>query len=678
MKLYNVLIGAFFLITSIGALGQSVIDSLETQLLEVKDTLQVDILNDLSFQYYYNSMSKSDSFALLAINKAIEIDYKKGLAFAYVNYAYTTSKLRTKKEAITLFNKAYQTAKSINHMKIMAQAKNGIGSTLLNLALYDSALHEYEAAYQSFYELKDSSGMSGALNNIGLVNNRIGNYNKGIEYYLKAYEINRLIGSTRKQIRNLVNIGLVYINNQEEHQAKKYFEDAQELVENTDYEKYKADVYNGLAMVTKKEGNYKEAEKYYLKAKTHATNANDRLGLAVILHNLSDLHYDLGMYSIALEESLQSLAMKKELNNPKSIVFSLSLISQIYASIGNGNQALIYANKSLAMAQKIKLKSRERVAYNNVAQAHYQLGNYKRAYENKLRYEHLQDSLFNETKAEQIAGMEVAFQTERKEREIALMNVQLASRTKEINTQKKISQLYLIGGGIMLGMLVLVFILYQRQAKLTAQLKQQNKIISKQHLEKETLLKEIHHRVKNNLQVISSLLNLQSRHLDDQKAKDAVKESRSRIKSMSLIHQRLYTDNDISTINMPQYLKELTDFLFATFKPGNKIQKNIDSENFQFDVDIAVPLGLIINELISNSLKHAFDTTDQGNIEVSLLSDKNNYILKISDDGKGLPTKGFLKSMGMQLVETLVEQINGDMNISTKNGTMFTISFSGK
>ena len=196
--------------------------------------------------------------------------------------------------------------------------------------------------------------------------------------------------------------------------------------------------------------------------------------------------------------------------------------------------------------------------------------------------------------------------------------------------------------------------------------------------EKEILLKEIHHRVKNNLQIMSSLLNLQSEHLDDPKALDIFKMSMDRVRTMALIHDKLYRSEDLSHIYFPGYVNDLAAHLFETYSLGKGIGLTLDIQPVSFDIDTAIPLGLIINELISNSLKHGFPGEDEGAISMHLSVNGVRAELIVSDTGVGFPEDlDFMDtpSMGMQLVVTLVEQLEGAIELNRTKGTEFRITF---
>ena len=196
--------------------------------------------------------------------------------------------------------------------------------------------------------------------------------------------------------------------------------------------------------------------------------------------------------------------------------------------------------------------------------------------------------------------------------------------------------------------------------------------------EKEVLLKEIHHRVKNNLQIMSSLLNLQSQYLDDPRALDIFRESIDRVKTMALIHDKLYRSENLSQIYFPIYVADLTRDLVNTYAAGKGIYLNLDVEPVSYDVDTAIPLGLIVNELVSNALKHAFRESIGGTIRIGLYRDGTHATLLVSDNGTGFPENlDFMNtpSMGMQLVVTLVEQLEGAIELKRDKGTEFRITF---
>jgi len=197
--------------------------------------------------------------------------------------------------------------------------------------------------------------------------------------------------------------------------------------------------------------------------------------------------------------------------------------------------------------------------------------------------------------------------------------------------------------------------------------------------EKELLLKEIHHRVKNNLQIIVSLLKLQSKYVFDPRDLEIFNKSRSRVETMSLIHEKLYKSADISQIDMGNYLKDLVGHLLKAYNLSTaRIEFNINAENILMSIDTAIPCGLIVNELINNILKHAFPDGYNGKIELNLRRSDENVVLEVIDNGVGVPDSFNMDkndSLGMQLVDTLVKQLDGVIEVTRTDGTRFSIEF---
>ena len=210
--------------------------------------------------------------------------------------------------------------------------------------------------------------------------------------------------------------------------------------------------------------------------------------------------------------------------------------------------------------------------------------------------------------------------------------------------------------------------------------KQAEKIIKTSLKEKEVMLREIHHRVKNNMQIISSLLRLQSRQIENKKILDMFNVGQNRIRSMALIHESLYQSKDLARINFSDYIKRLTTHLFSIYRTElESINLKVDIKDVFLDINRAIPCGLIINELVSNSLKHAFTDGKKGEIAVEMDEDeRGRYTIIVSDTGIGFPEEldfQNTETLGMQLVTDLVRQLDGNMKLSRLKGTEFKIVF---
>jgi two-component sensor histidine kinase/AmiR/NasT family two-component response regulator len=198
--------------------------------------------------------------------------------------------------------------------------------------------------------------------------------------------------------------------------------------------------------------------------------------------------------------------------------------------------------------------------------------------------------------------------------------------------------------------------------------------------EKEVMLKEIHHRVKNNLQVISSLLSLQSGYTEDAEATNLLRECQHRVRSMSMLHEKLYRSEDLSRIDMSEYAVTLISFLLRSYSIDGRVKPTYKIKNIHMGIDSAIPCGLIINELVSNALTHAFGQESGGELTVFMHRENDNIKLEVSDNGCGLPEDFNIsesRTLGMTLVETLAQQLSGKVNFFNDNGATFQITFPG-
>jgi len=268
------------------------------------------------------------------------------------------------------------------------------------------------------------------------------------------------------------------------------------------------------------------------------------------------------------------------------------------------------------------------------------------------------------------------YDKEQKERILML------KKDQEIKLSDEKIRRYKISGLLASLLLALgLFTVFQLKKRNT-QIQSQNKVISKALSDKDVLLREIHHRVKNNLQLVSSLLTLQGRSVDSDSAIQAIKEGQTRVRSMALIHQDLYHKESLTEIGVKGYVEKLTSELFATYRiDTNLISRSMDVDDMELDVDTLIPLGLIINELLTNSLKYAFPAEREGSLLVSLSKSDNQIELVVKDDGVGYdPTEVRDDSFGSTLIAALTEQLEGVISFETKldGGTSVTIVIPSK
>ncbi|MCC8407860.1 hypothetical protein LJ707_02895 [Mucilaginibacter sp. UR6-1] len=327
-------------------------------------------------------------------------------------------------------------------------------------------------------------------------------------------------------------------------------------------------------------------------------------------------------------------------------------------------------------------------------------GNYLSAINYFKASKAISDSIYNQVKIKQTEQLQLQYATAERDHENLVLrsknNLQHSELEKEALNRKLVTTA-LLGSILITG---LMWYLYRAKQKSNTGLKLQQDEINKQNKqlqlrqneinkqniqlnqllhEKEWLMKEIHHRVKNNLQIISSLLNTQSSYLDNEEALMAIRDSQNRMQAISIVHQKLYQSDDLSTINLQVYIEELAQSIQNSFQNKQNINFNINIANARLSTAQTVPLGLILNEAITNSVKYAFTETRKGLISLySSVIEGNNYKLIIKDNGKGLPEDFDIHhctSLGLNLISGLAEQLGGQFDIQSNGGTTITVIF---
>jgi len=313
-------------------------------------------------------------------------------------------------------------------------------------------------------------------------------------------------------------------------------------------------------------------------------------------------------------------------------------------------------------------------------------GDFSEAVKHLKRYHYYKDSANSINKTKLVNSLLLKYETEKKDKNIIILKER--SKIQDIKIHNSIVMQYVFAGVLLLA-IVLISVLYyayklkQRVNKKIElkrqQIDEQNVLLKKLLTEKEWLLKEIHHRVKNNLQIVISLLNTQSSFLENKEALAAIHNSQHRMHAMSLIHQRLYQSENLASINMSWYINELVSYLKECLGSDKKIKFKLDNQDIDLDVAQAVPLGLILNEAISNAIKYAFPDKDKGAIEISLKKiSENTYRLIVADNGVGLPDNtDFIssKSLGMNLMAGLSDQLDGSFSVKNDNGVKVEVTF---
>jgi two-component sensor histidine kinase/tetratricopeptide (TPR) repeat protein len=392
----------------------------------------------------------------------------------------------------------------------------------------------------------------------------------------------------------------------------------------------------------------------------------------------------------AFDSYQRSLAISTRTGSRNLIATTNKNMALLARQMNDSQAALAYARKAKALSMEIGLPRVAVVSSEQLARALAAQGEYHQAYDSLLAYIALKDSIDGQDGRRRVAELQIRFESEHKERRIQELALDKEKTIRDF-------LIAVIGLTLLLGaVLVWLFREKSKAARATAiqnealeglydelvtrntRLEESQAGLRSSLREKDVLLKEVHHRVKNNLQVVSSLLSLQSNTVNNEQTIELLRESQDRIRAMALVHERLYRSNDFAGIDVNGYLSDLVENLRTSYRT-ERLEVTVESDPVFVSLDSAIPLGLIVSELVTNAFKHGFPDRGSGAVRVSVRSTgKDECTLVVQDNGTGMPP-GFAventSSLGLHLVQILVEQIEGRLVATNSNGAHFAITF---
>lgn len=400
---------------------------------------------------------------------------------------------------------------------------------------------------------------------------------------------------------------------------------------------------------------------------------------AVTLSRKLKMNYDATLAQLQRIPSLLRLdkleEAKRELQSVKTLAHDtsdLNLSIRYYVQTGNYCIAIDDTvsgiknyDSAIQVATKAGFPELYALVYKNMADAYYHSNNFKKAYEYQLQYTRKMGNLYSADNYTAFAELQYIFKTNITEDEVKYLNVQNELKELRLKNERSLRITLLVSTSGFLISALLILLLYRKQRR-------KSTIIEKQGADLQVLMREIHHRVKNNLQVISSLLDLQSQTIGDPQAAEAIKESRNRVQTMALIHQDLYNETYINGIEMPGYINKLAMNLFSSYnvkKDNILLETNIDP--VLLDIDVVIPIGFVLNELISNALKYAFQNKESGVLNIALNQQNGELLLKVKDDGVGFPPGLNIyqaKSFGFKLIKAFAQKLKARLEVYNDNG----------
>jgi two-component system, sensor histidine kinase PdtaS len=595
---------------------------------ERPDTAKVRLLIQHAKEAFNSDPDLSRKLSETALEISIASKDKNGEAASLLEISRVFTRQGNFAKSVELSSQAEAIFKSLNDKKGIADVLNARGLTFSLEGKYPQSLGDFTSALKIVQELDNKQAMASTIENIGMVHFRQGDHQTALQYFKDSYQVYVGQGNEAAAAKVLVNLGATY---------------------------------NRLKMPD-------EALKAHSQSLEYFEKSNNQTGIGIANNNIGSVYYELGDFNKAIERYTRSLEVKRKMNDKRGTAVSLKNISEAYIQLNQFAKAKDNAEQSLKIAEEIHSREQLKDAYEMLSMIYEKLRDYEKALSYERKMAEQKDSMFSADKTSQISRMRAIYETDKAENEARVTKIQADSEISQRDQQRNffivLALLFLIAA-------VLAFYLFRQKNKSNKLLSGKNVIIEKALQEREILLREIHHRVKNNLQIISSLLSLQSRSLPDSGAQDAINESRNRVKSMSLIHEQLYQEDNTSGVDMRDYIQRLVSSLVSSYGVSpEKIEVRVDADEILLDVDSAIPLGLILNELISNSMKYAFPGPRSGAITISLKDMMKELRLVVQDNGVGYdPDKKETKSFGLNMVNSLMRKLRAEMSVVSNSGT---------
>lgn len=483
-------------------------------------------------------------------------------------------------------------------------------------------------------------------------------FEESVKKYLDALQIFEDLDSSRYIAKIYNNLGGSLVTSGDNKRSISYFRKALDFYLKEDDDLWIAHTYNNIGIISMKIKDYAIADESLLKALEYYKKLQLSLYEGITSLNVGNLMIEQERYTASVPFYKRAMELVPLEQNKLLHAACEGGLGTAHLKLNHLEQSAKAFEKSIDIAKSIDHTEQLKVSLEGLANVREKQGNNKEALRIYKEYSIIKDTLFQQQQNQSLVDALEKYETAEKEAQISELNAKNElAQVKLSNSRKSLF-------AALFGILIICALAYYLFS-LNKTVRRQNAIISKALNEKDILLREIHHRVKNNMQFISSLLSLQSDHVLDPTAKSALHKGEHRVQSMALIHQNLYQEEHLTGINSAEYFEKLTQNLFNSYNINDdKITLHTDIDPIIIDVDTMVPLGLIVNELISNTLKHAFPDGRAGDIYLSLKEVNNQLELTVNDNGVGLNVDELDKlnqSFGYKLIEAFRDQLEAEM-----------------
>lgn len=740
MNIYKSLTLSGFILVSTLAEAQktSVSDSLRALLSSsIHDTVRIHALTELGWAYMYEIPDSAIAIGNRALSLAQKTNWPKGEPMAQGRLGAFHFAEGDNRKAIEYYEQAIGSFKKLKDYDNVAKTHGNIGSAFKVMGDHTLALEHYAKALEMHRTSGNKGGLASILGSLGMLHKEFGDYALALKHLEESAELYQEVEDWKGVNRQLGNMGVIYRAQGKLTKALEYYFRALKMAEEQGMKENISGRLSNIGIIYKEQGDRKRALEYLHRALAIDQETGMRGDMAVKLGNIGIVHSELNAFDKALDYYNRALEidtelkvkdgiarhtgnignvykkqadrttdstqrkelllkaldqyekayqMSVELQNRAYIAADLITIASVHIALKNWAAAEPPLKEALNIAKQGKYILYEREAHGKLADMFEGQGDFKQAYGQYHQYVTLRDSLMNDDKSREITRLELQYNFDIKAMTDSLrFEAVQAMKDLELGQQQQRIRILWSGISVFLALIATLALLIWRLGITNKTINQQKSELEALITEKDVLMKEIHHRVKNNLQIVSSLLSLQSAFSKDgAEAEGELKKALIRINSMSILHKELYSGEDVTRVNLQEYIHELFQQIRVFFDKNLKLDVNIEiSDRITLETEKAIPIGLILNELVTNTIKHNVLKRGAGQIHLLIkeiddklefhYSDRSN--VQCEQDGDTDLTQ-VTKGFGSHLIEIFARKLKASIETKLDNGMEFTMSFS--
>ena len=493
----------------------------------------------------------------------------------------------------------------------------------------------------------------------------IGNKSEGFQASFRALAIFDSLGLRDKQSALLLQLGTQYTADENYPEGVRYLKGSLNLVRELDDENRETYVLINLGETYRLMGQLDSAQYYNELVLNSEAGKTDEVIRAYTEGNNGMVLNALGELKKANPLLKSAISVLTDLGDLYSASIYQADLGELYIKQGRRTQGLRLIKESLEIALDQGLKEQIRDFSKMLSESYAAEGDYTRAYPHQVRFATYRDSLVNADNIRKIAETRYGYELDKKEQEVSQLALENELQEARLSTTNTRLLLFIILALSLLVLAILLYLGYKRKQAANLLLSDKNQVIEAQSAQKEMLHRELHHRVKNNLHLIKSIMSLQSSQSIEPAVAQAMKEGKSRVEALMLIHQNLYKQENVTAVNLKDYLEKLRENMLVSY-PHDIANIEVQAADVEISTDDIIPLGLCINEAVTNSAKHRGNEPVQ--VKISFLKAGEGYQLQVTDDGPGGADLNQSSGFGTQLIKTLAQQLRAELTIESLHG----------